>query len=82
MKPDASKWLDPEPYTFIKNAAADAIAWEFLRRNPEYQLDVADAEIASGDPGLNGLRKRWGVHFRGQPRQVSRSPARLLVTRR
>lgn len=39
-------WRDPEPYKFLlrdPHAPANvAVAWEFLRRNPEYQADNKD----------------------------------------
>lgn len=39
-------WRDPEPYKFLlrdlHTPANVAVAWEFLRRNPEYQADNKD----------------------------------------
>ncbi|WP_246682595.1 DUF6499 domain-containing protein [Mesorhizobium sp. B3-2-1] len=61
MKPDTSQWRDPQAYAFIKGADADAIAWEFLRRNPQYQQDFAASRSAKA---MRALRKRWGLQFR------------------
>lgn len=63
MKPDTSKWRDPQAYTFVKGASADVIAWEFLRRNSQYQQDFAASRSAKATPAL---RKRWGLQFRCQ----------------
>lgn len=46
MKPDTSQWRDPQAYAFIKGAAANEIAWEFLRRNPRCQQDFATSRSA------------------------------------
>ena len=63
MKPDTSQWRDPQAYAFVTGATADEIAWEFLRRNPQYQRDFA----ASGSvKAMHALRKRWGLQFRRQ----------------
>ncbi|TPK88218.1 DUF2285 domain-containing protein [Mesorhizobium sp. B2-4-13] len=61
MKPDTSQWRDPQAYAFIKGAAADEIAWEFLRRNPHYQQDFATSRSAKS---RRALGKRWGLQFR------------------
>jgi hypothetical protein len=54
-------WRSPEAYSKIQNAD---LAWECLRRNPEYRknfralknpLDAVPAEF----------RKNWGLSFRG-----------------
>lgn len=63
MKPDTSQWRDPQAYAFVKAAAADEIAWEFLRRNPQYQQDFA---ASRSDKAMRALRKRWGLQFRRQ----------------
>lgn len=61
MKPDTSQWRDPQAYAFLNGAAADVIAWEFLRRNPQYQQDFAASRSAKA---MRALRKRWGLQFR------------------
>jgi len=63
MKPDTSQWRDPQAYAFVRDAAADVIAWEFLRRNPQYQQDFATSHSAKA---MHALRKRWGLQFRRQ----------------
>lgn len=63
MKPDTSQWRDPQAYAFVEAAAADVIAWEFLRRNSQYQQDFAAPSSAKA---MRALRKRWGLQFRRQ----------------
>jgi len=63
MKPDTSQWRDPQAYAFVKGAGADEIAWEFLRRNSQYQQDFAGSRSAKA---MRTLRKRWGLQFRCQ----------------
>lgn len=52
-------WRDPEPYqAILDNPVYGRIAWEFLRRNPDYQIDVAaylaekgEGDMCEDDPG-------------------------------
>ena len=57
-------WRSPEAYSKVQNADPTGLAWECLRRNPEYQkhycalpnpLDGAPAEF----------QNKWGLSFRG-----------------
>ena len=63
MKPDSSQWRDPSAYAFVKGATADVIAWEFLRRNPDYQRDFSEPRTVKA---TRELRERWGLQFRRQ----------------
>ena len=75
MKPDTAQWRDPQAYAFVKGAAANVIAWEFLRRNSQYQQDFAVSRSAKA---MRALRKRWGLQFRSQARPVRGRADRLL----
>lgn len=66
MKPDTSGWENPSAYDFIQNAAADSIAWEFLRRNEHYQKDYRDFQAGDGQMKRSRNVHRWGLSFRGQ----------------
>ena len=57
-------WRSPEAYSKLQNVDLTGLAWEYLRRNPEYRknyralenpLDAAPAEF----------RNKWGLSFRG-----------------
>ena len=56
-------WRSPEAYSKLQNVDPTGLAWEYLRRNPEYRktyralekpLDAAPAEF----------RQKWGLTFR------------------
>ncbi|SMH40571.1 transcriptional regulator domain-containing protein [Mesorhizobium australicum] len=66
MKPDTSKWDNPSAYDFIKDSAADSIAWEFLRRNKRYQKDYRDMQMAAAKDMPSNALDRWGLSFRGK----------------
>jgi hypothetical protein len=66
MKPDTSKWGNPQAYDFIKDAAADSVAWEFLRRNEQYQNDYDDMQVAAANAMPSNALDRWGLSFRGK----------------
>jgi len=62
-------WRDREAYAALADFGPRGLAWELLRRNPDYSggssgehLQVADADFTA----------RWGLHFRG-----SAVPARV-----
>ncbi|WIW50312.1 DUF6499 domain-containing protein (plasmid) [Bradyrhizobium sp. 62B] len=57
-------WRSPDSYDYLKNADPTEIAWEFLRRNPEYQRDY-QAMIAKTPTGVTEeFRRKWGICFR------------------
>ncbi|WP_406873719.1 DUF6499 domain-containing protein [Aminobacter sp. P9b] len=66
MKPDSSKWRSSQAYDFISNVPPDALAWEFLRRNPAYQREFADMQQINPTPislSPHELRSQWGLRF-------------------
>jgi len=36
-----SNWRDPQDYAIYQNSSPELIAWQFLRRNPDYQQDYS-----------------------------------------
>ncbi|OHB28363.1 MAG: hypothetical protein A2790_15155 [Phenylobacterium sp. RIFCSPHIGHO2_01_FULL_69_31] len=52
----------------MRELSAPALAWEFLRRNDDYQADFQriKAEVASGGTGRAGDARLafWGLSFR------------------
>jgi len=66
--PEISDWRSAAAYTYLKDLGTTEFAWEFLRRNSDYQHDYqsirgeagASAEIA--EP----VARRWGLRFRGR----------------
>ena len=66
MKPETSGWRSSTAYDFVDDTPAPNLAWEWLRRNTDYQLDYARTEQSSDDGALEAglIRHRWGLHFR------------------
>jgi len=68
--PEQGTWRISTAYEYVNDLDAPDLAWEFLRRNPEYQqdykrlkghgLDEDKAEVA--------LANKWGLSFRCRPR--------------
>lgn len=61
-------WRDAGSYAEAATYDASALAWEFLRRNPDYHADhdriiatEGEADIAT----MSELRRKWGLCFRG-----------------
>jgi hypothetical protein len=67
MGPDATRWREASAYDYVDDLPADALAWEFLRRNPDYQRHYQELTQGSIDTEtVNDLiRQRWGLRFRG-----------------
>lgn len=64
--PSKRDWRDPAHYQLAETLTVPDLAWEFLRRDPDYQnsyqagrrISPAAADDAAG---------RWGLRFRGEP---------------
>jgi hypothetical protein len=71
--PRTTDWRSPESVRDLKDLDRSALAWEFLRRNPEYRAHYANIieRIASGaipdDDALTELSRRWGCLFLRDP---------------
>ena len=61
MSPDASRWRSAEAYDYLDDLSAADLAWEYLRRNPDYQNDFQTASQGRGETTLSA---RWGLRFR------------------
>ncbi|WP_246135848.1 transcriptional regulator domain-containing protein [Mesorhizobium intechi] len=70
---DEADWRDERSYDYTAGLTTREWAWEFLRRNPAFQLDVTiagqRAKTWSHQPFLNvvtsaGDLSPWGVLFR------------------
>jgi hypothetical protein len=70
-----SNWRAADAYTYLNDLGSTAFAWEFLRRNAEYQrayrsvIGEADANPVMSEP----LAQRWGLRFRGRSAPARRS---------
>lgn len=63
MSPDASRWRSADAYDYLDELSAADLAWEYLRRNPDYQNDF---QTASQGRGPATVGKRWGLRFPGR----------------
>ncbi len=80
MKPDLSKWRSSPSYDFVDDVASPDLAWEWLRRNEDYQQDYrAVARKAPDAPAVLRFRNRWGLTFPGPARTLLRRYAGLLA---
>ncbi|WP_219619875.1 transcriptional regulator domain-containing protein [Caulobacter flavus] len=60
MSPDASRWRSAEAYDYVDDLSAADLAWEYLRRNPDYQSDFQTAPPARDE---GDWPSRWGLRF-------------------
>lgn len=68
MSPDPSRWRSPANYAHVEQLGPSDIAWEFLRRNPDYVRDFqAFARSTEPDRLAERIRQRWGLRFPGGP---------------
>ena len=70
-------WRSPDAYEDLRSLDAPGFAWEYLRRNPEFQRDQSKLERAARGGALDSAEeeaftRRWGVRFRG--RRPGREP--------
>jgi hypothetical protein len=63
MSPDASRWRSPEAYDYLDDLPAADLAWEYLRRNPDYQRDFQRVSELDDSADWEG---RWGLRFPGR----------------
>ena len=57
-------WRSPEAYSKLQNADLTGLAWECLRRNPEYRKHYRSlSNPLDGAP--TEFRQKWGLTFRG-----------------
>ena len=68
MSTTPTRWRNPEAYDYLDGLAAPDLAWEFLRRNPDYQRDYAALMANPDDPAAAAaFRARWGLLFPCRP---------------
>ena len=71
--PPASNWRSSASYMYVIELDPAELAWEFLRRNPDYQRDyraIVDTTERGVDPA-EALARRWGLPFRHRSRSSS-----------
>jgi|TARA_A100001391_G_scaffold65878_6_gene41539 hypothetical protein len=65
MTIDTSRWKTSPDYTYTEDLVAPDLAWEWLRRNDDYQQDYRQNEMrqAPRETLAERLRRHWGLEF-------------------
>lgn len=61
--PRRPDWRSPSDYENLRQLDRAGLAWEFLRRDPEYQKDFARTFDATSREAI-AIAERWGLCFR------------------
>ena len=71
--PPALDWRSPAAYAYLDDLKPAELAWEFLRRNSDYQRDYrAAASHAAGQVEFSEqVILRWGLPFPDRPGPAS-----------
>ncbi len=79
MSEDES-WRSEAAYDYVDKLNPGDLAWEFLRRNPDYRKAYQDL-VSSGRLSLETAEEfanLWGLRFRCRPSHPGSCPANLL----
>jgi hypothetical protein len=85
--PNTMDWRSQDAVDALKELDRSDLAWEFLRRNPEYREDYREAlrRVASGaiteEAAMAEISRRWGLSFRPRSRRASKPPPDDLAAR-
>src|SRR5438105_4739 len=79
--PPASDWRSSANYAYLNDLDPADLAWEFLRRNPDYQRNhrIPARPEPDADDGNDASAKRWGLQFRGRSQVASQPGTTVLV---
>lgn len=60
-----SRWRSASDYDYVESLTAPDLAWEWLRRNVDYQKAYARAVERKEDPRdlMHMMRRSWGLRF-------------------
>jgi hypothetical protein len=59
-------WRSDQDYANFDKAEIDAFAWEYLRRDKEYEQEFRNLTAAAQPNGApQQFRQKWGLSFRG-----------------
>lgn len=77
---EEESWRSEAAYDYIDQLTTSDLAWEFLRRNPDYRI-AYQALLSSGrlsDETATSFAEQWGLYFRSRPTHHGSRPADLL----
>jgi hypothetical protein len=66
----SNNWRSPAAHRDALHLDPAELAWEFLRRNPDYQASFVEGQMQS-DRRTDGPARRWGLRFLADPTQDS-----------
>ena len=64
--PPMREWRSEAAYAYLNDLKPAELAWEFLRRNPNYRRDYHTAAGEAGEEGSEPLIPQWGLRFPDQ----------------
>lgn len=69
-----SDWRSSEDYAPLNGLDGAGLAWEYLRRNPDFERDRRRLEGAARQDQapsseVAAFARRWGVRFRANPKE-------------
>jgi len=79
--PSASDWRSSANYAYLNDLDPAELAWEFLRRNPDYQRDhrTSVKPDPSADDGSDASANAGGYDFAVDPKLTDPSAAVLVA---
>jgi len=57
-----TNWRDATDYRYLDGLNPSELAWEFLRRNPQYEKEVSVSD-PTDDHAATALTAHWGLRF-------------------
>lgn len=67
MQPDTSQWRLRTSYDYLDQLPPEGLAWEFLRRNEDYQREFAARKLNRKSMVSADDIERWGLQFLSDP---------------
>ncbi|WP_372090768.1 transcriptional regulator domain-containing protein [Tistrella mobilis] len=77
---EEESWRSEAAYDYIDQLTTSELAWEFLRRNPDYRRSFQEL-LSSGrlsDETATAFAQQWGLCFRIRSKHHRARPADLL----
>lgn len=72
-------WRSENAYEELNTASLRDLAWEYLRRNPDYVRDHAEATATSSERAAAATAQTWGLRFRRRSTPSRKQRRRVLV---
>ena len=77
---EEESWRSEAAYDYIDKLTPGDLAWEFLRRNPDYRQSYQELAAVGrlSEDIAREFSEQWGLRFRRGPSQFRAHPADLL----